>query len=455
MREKIQRFWVQLLQKLDGKINQWLNKNKISKQTVDAGDDTVVNFFLMILRKVVNRTLVGAEYRVVSDSSLAKPLQDLCRDLQDNMHNVVGNMLGNSIHAECWVVPSFITAGGKQKLIHSYISGDKVCITQTKEDGQIAECYMIINATVRNNITYFLCRKHTLDDNGTLTISYFVADENAKEISANIPEWDSITNTEVSYAGANTIGFGRYKSPVKAYGLDTVYGVPLNYGCGLIEKQLKDAVEYIEKEMNASKKMLFPDWSIVRNTDKNGNPIGMYRINEYIYPIKKKAGENGSLVDEYSPAIRGTEYEAHLTSLLERYQALMGVTEIITHNGKTSGATATEVKILNTDNISTEQSIKRAVQKGNIETLEADALYLGIYRDLWEYDEEYGDIYQDEQQMLQNYLSLYNAGALELKDLVKYWFPTYSDEQVEEKVMAIESAKANNTQKSIEELLNV
>ena len=207
--------------------------------------------------------------------------------------------------------------------------------------------------------------------------------------------------------------------------------------------------------MHASKKMLFPDWSIVRKTNENGDPVGMYKINEYIYPIKKKAGENGSLIDEYSPAIRGTEYEAHLTSLLERYQALMGVTEIITHNGTTNGATATEVKILNTDNISTEQSIKKSIRKGNIETLEADAMYLGIARDLWEYDEEYGDIYQDEQQMLKNYLDLYNAGALELKDLVKYWFPTYSDEQIEEKVMAINEAKASNTQKSIEELLNV
>ena len=99
MREKIQRFWVNLLQKLDGKINQWLNKNKASKQTVDAGDDTVINFFLMILRKVVNRTLMGAEYSVVSDSTLTEPLKELCEDLQDNMHNIVGNMLGNSIHA--------------------------------------------------------------------------------------------------------------------------------------------------------------------------------------------------------------------------------------------------------------------------------------------------------------------------------------------------------------------
>ena len=455
MREKIKAFWVSLLQKVDKVINQWINKSNTARITIDANDDSVVNFFLMILRKVINRTLMGAEYRIETDSTIAEPLQNLCTDLNENIYKIAGNMLGNSYHAECWVVPAFITAGGQQKLVHSYISGDKICITQTKEDGQISECYMIINATMRKDKPYFLCRKHTLEDNGNLIISYFVADENANETRVDVPEWDSLVDTEVTYTGVNHIGFGRYKSPVNTYGNDTVYGVPLNYGCSIIEGQLQSAVDYIEKEMKASKKMLFPDWSIVRNTDKDGNPIGMYKIEEHIYPIKKKAGENGSLIDEYSPAIRGTEYEAHLNSLLERYQALMGVTEIITHNGTTNGATATEVKILNTDNVSLEHAIKKAIRKGNIETLEADAMYLGISRDLWEYDEEYTDIYIDEQQTLTNYIELYNVGAIELRDLVKYWFPTYSDEQIDEKVLAIESGKTNNATKSIEELLNV
>lgn len=451
MREKIQRFWVNLLLKVDGKINQWLNKKRGSKPIIDAGDDSVINFFLMVLRKVVNRSLMGAEYSVVSDSELVKPLQELCESLQDNMYSIVGNMLGNNTHAECWVVPSFIMVGGQQKLIHSYIGGEKICITQTKEDRQIAECYMIINATIRKDKTYFLCRKHSLDDNGNLTISYFVADENAREINADIPEWNTVTDTEVTYFGVNSIGFGRYKSPVNAYGNDTVYGVPLNYGCGLIEKQLKDAVDYIEEELRLSEKKLFADFRVVR---KDLNEKG-YVIDDKIFPIKLNNETANNMIAEYCPAIRGTEYEAHLTSLLERYQALMGVRDIITHNDTTNGATATEVKILNTDNISLEQNIKKAIRRGNIETLEADAMYLGIARDLWEYDEEYADIYADEQQTLKNYIELYNTGAIELKDLVKYWFPTYSDKQIDEKIMAIEKAKKNNTQKSIEELLNV
>ena len=452
MRETLKRFWLNLLEKVGDKINQLLNRQKTTKTTVDAGDDSVINFFLMILRKVVNRTLMGAEFSVVTEMESAEPLRELCEDLQNNIYKIAGNMLGNNVHAECWAVPSFITVGGQQKLVHSYISGERVCITQTKEDGQIAECYMVVDATMRKDKTYFLCRKHNLDDNGNLTISYFSSDENAKVIDEQVPEWDSFIKTEITYRNANTIGFGRYKSPVIAYGYDGPYGVPLNYGCGLIESQLKNAVDYIEKEMKLSGKKLFAEFRLLKKDAKENGFV----IDETIFPVKLGAGDSAkNMIAEYCPAVRGTEYEEHLTKLLERYQSLMGVTEIVTHNATTSNATATEIKTLNTDNISLEQSIKKSIRKGNIETLEADAMYLGIPRGIWEYDEEYGDIYQDEQQMLKNYIELYNAGALELADLVKYWFPTYSDEQIEEKITAIKAEKASNTQKSIEELLNV
>ncbi len=455
MKETIQRFWRNLLEKINDNINQYLNKNSGKKATVDADDDTVVNFFAMILKKVINRALMGAEYDVVSDSVQTAPLQELCDNLKENIYRVAGYMLGSKPHAECWCVPSFITVGGQQKLIHSYLDGSRVRITAVKEDGRISECYMILNVTKRKNKEYFLCRKHTLDDNGNLTISYFVADAEAREINSSVlPEWDNLMQTEITYPSVNHIGFGRYKSPVQAFN-DNVYGVPLNYNCGLIESQLKNAVENIEYEMKASKKMLFPDWSIVRKEDKDGNPIGMYQISEYIFPIKKKTGENGSLIDEYCPDIRGSEYEAHLTSLLERYQNAMGVTELITHTNTTSGATATEIKMLNTDNLSLEQAIKKAIRKGNIETLEADGIYLGIARDLWTYDEDYTDIYVDADKELEKYIKMYETGAIELEDLVRYWNPTFTEKQIKEKVAAINKAKENNTQKSIEELLNV
>ena len=455
MKETLLRFWKNLLSKLDESINQYLNKDRNKISTVDADDDTVVNFFVMILKKVINRALMGAEYNIISDSTQTEPLAELCKNINENIYKIAGNMLSAKPYAECWCVPSFVTVGGKQKLIHSYVDGSRIRITSLREDGQISECYMILNATKRKNKEYFLCRKHQLDDIGNLTISYFVMDSDAKEIMSGVlPEWDNLVQVDVIYPLANHIGFGRYKSPVESFN-DSVYGVPLNHNCGFIEKQLEEAVKNIESEMKASKKMLFPDWSLVKKTDENGNPIGMYSINEHIFPIKKRAGESGNLIEDYCPSIRGTEYEEHLTRLLERYQNLMGVSELITHNRTTSGATATEIKMLNTDNLSLEHAIQKSIRKGNIETLEADGIYLGIARDLWEYDEDYTDIYVDADKELDKYIKMYDTGAIELSDLVRYWNPTYSEEQIKEKVAAINEAKANNTQKSIEELLNI
>ena len=279
MKNAIKDFWVNLLSKINDKINQWLNAPKSKLPTMDAGDDTVVNFFAMVVIKVLNRVLMGAEFDVISDSAQAEPLKELCEDLNRNAYKITAYMIagnenisGNSV-AECWAVPSFIKVQGENKLVHSYIDGSRVLITGIRDDGEISECYMVLNAVKRKDKIYFLYRKHTLSDEGDLSISFFVADDNANIVDVDIPEWNDLIygfaengekqQKETVYKGVNHIGFGRYKSPVVPLNNDTVYGVPLNYGCGAIEKQLENDVEQIELEMKASKKMLFPDWSIV------------------------------------------------------------------------------------------------------------------------------------------------------------------------------------------------
>lgn len=453
MKTAIKNFWTALLTKLNNKINQWLNATKSRIEITEAGDDTIINFFAMVVRKVLNRALMGAEFDIVSDSTQAEPLKELCEDIQENVYKITANMIAGKTHSECWIVPSFITVGGQQKLVHSYLDGDRICITATKEDGQISECYMILNAVKRNDKIYFLCRRHNLDDKGNLTITFFISDEKANETTANIPEWDSFVNQEIVYQGVNHIGFGRYKSPVNGFGADTVYGVPLNYGCGKIERDLQEAVNNIALEIKASKKMLFPDWSIVKeNKDGQGQTLN-YAIDDYIYPIKHKAGIDGNLVDEYCPAIRYTDYYSRLNDLLCQYQAQMGVRDLITHSETTGGATATEIKSKNTDNIALEESIRKELHKGNIMTLEADGIYLNIPRDLWDYDEDFKNIYEDEQQTLTNWLTLYNSGAAEIEDIIKYWFPTLSDEEISKKVNRINASKKTNTESAIRSAL--
>lgn len=453
MKNAIKAFWVALLEKVNKKINQWLSVPK-SRPTVDAGDDSRVNFFAMIVRKVMNRALMGAQYSVTTNSAQAEPLKELCENLSENIYKITANMIGGAERSECWVVPSFITVGGENKLVHSYADGSRICITAVKENGQIAECYIILESVKRKDKIYFLCRKHELNDNGDLTISYFTADEEANEVVANVPEWESLVNQMVTYSGANIIGIGRYKSPVVPLNNYSVYGVPLNFGCAEIERQIQAAVENIEQEMRASKKMLFPDWSIVKQDGDGKNANIGTGIDGYIFPIRKKSGVDGSLIDEYCPNVRYSEYSARLNDLLVEYQAQMGVRDLVTQSDG-SAATATEIKTKNADNMALEQAIRREIRKGNIMTLESDALYLGIPQDAWAYDEDYQDIYVDDAAKLNEIITVMNNGAAEVDDLVKYYFPTLSDEERAEKIARINESKQAITESSILSALNM
>lgn len=457
MKDILQNFWRNLLQKLADKINQRLNGGNLNGKSISADDDTVVNFFLMALKKVLNHVFIQCDFLLTTDSAAAEPLIDLCDDLQHNCYKIGAYMLGGSTTpqqiSECWVVPYFETVNGERKLMHSYLSGERICITEMAGN-RITECYMIMDAVRRNDKTYFLCRRHNLDERGTLKITFFVADEQSRESAVSIPEWHSITQNEITYYGANNIGFGRYKSPVMAFGNDT-YGKPLNYGCALIEKEIQTVLKQIQLEFKASGKKLFPDESLVRRRDKDGNPLGMYVMDEYIYPIQCKAGITQDMIREFSSEIRESSYYAHLAKLLEQYQNLMGVNELITHEQSGNGATATEIRMLNIDNISIEDNIRKAIREGNIETLKADGMYLGIREDLWSYDETWTDVYDDEQQRLNNMLTLYSNGAVEQLDLIKYWFPTLTDKEAQEKLERINAERQSGMQSNIESMLNM
>ena len=458
MKNTIKRFWTNLLTRINDKLNKMLNNNKANPET-KIDDDTVVNFFVMVLKKVLNLVFIGCDFELKTDSKVAEPLIELCEDLQHNCYKIGAFMLGGSDtpngRSECWAVPCFEMVGGQQKLFHNYLGGDRVIITAMSAE-RISECYMVLDAVKQNEKIYLLCRKHKLDDVGNLTISYFVGDENAREITIEIEEWSSLVMTEITYPGVNHIGFGRYKSPVLSVN-DDVYGKPLNYGCGLIEKQIQVCLKQIQDEFKHKGVRIFADDSIVKTRDKDGNPIKANVVDEYIYPVRSLAGVTAKdFITEYSPAIRESSYYAHLTELLKQYEALCGLNNILTHNAS-ANATATEIKMLNADTVALIDNIRQSMRKGNIETLEADSIYLGIplNMDLWSYDETWQEVFTDEQQMLENNIRMYEQGAMEQRDLLTYWFPTLTSEEIEQKIERIKAEKQNSVQSSIESMLNL
>ena len=58
MRYEIRKFWRNLLERLNDKINQILNKGIEKAEILDADADNVVNFFAMVLKKVKSHLLL-------------------------------------------------------------------------------------------------------------------------------------------------------------------------------------------------------------------------------------------------------------------------------------------------------------------------------------------------------------------------------------------------------------
>ena len=81
--------------------------------------------------------------------------------------------------------------------------------------------------------------------------------------------------------------------------------------------------------------------------------------------------------------------------------------------------------------------------------------YLNIPLDLWQYDEDFQDIYTDDTQKLNEIITVMQNGGAEVDDLVKFYFPTLSDEERAEKIARINESKQASTESSILSALNM
>ena len=339
----------------------------------------------------------------------------------------------------------------KGEIIHSYLTQAQVRILDTDGD-QITKAYGIIDWTVDDkNRVYYLLRNHELDIDGNLTVSYSVMDDNARP--ATVAEWEYLKDEAVTFIGANHIGFGRYKSPADSRGLSAVYGVPLNFGCADIEKDIFDDLKNINDEFKNGKSVIFTDpRNLYKESEKNE-----FRIAENIIPIKQRDGANGvsgANIDIFNPNLRYSEHYSKYVGDLARYEKQVGTSKgILTDNETSYTATATAVKRANADTIALIDKIQTAIDAGNRMTLEADSMYLNIPTDLWHYVPDWYDAFEDPSEQWERLKDGKTVGAVETKDIVQWIFPQLTPEQIDDKIERIRAEEKESTNMAIERLL--
>lgn len=401
----------------------------------------LLNIFVGVLNTLAN---MEATFEVESDSSLTEKLKTLCKDLESKRYDITENMLGDG---DYYVFPAHNSKG---EIIHTYLTQEQVRIVDM--DGEeIKEAFGIIDVyTDKHNRVYFLLRHHKLDDNGTLTISYSTVNDSGKP--AYIEKWNYLNDNVYSWTGANHIGFGRYKSPKSSRGLSPVYGVPLNFGCDEIEQKIFEDLKLIQEEFENGKSVVFTDPRNLWNDEEKQR----FKIASNIIPVHQRAGVTGPNIEIFNPTLRYSEHYSKLVGDMALLEKEIGTSKgILTDNETSYTATATAVRRANADTLSLIDRIHTAIDEGNEMTLMADCVFLNISPDLWSYKSDYFDPFEDPDTQWQRLVEAKSNGAAETEDLIKWLWSSLTDDEIKEKKERIIAENKNNSNKSIESMLNM
>lgn len=435
-------FWNNFWGFVKKKIDQYDDEKKVVVRVQDWEDVREYNPLAIANTKLTSLVCDEATVELQTDSTLVEPLKPLADDLEAKRYEICAMMNGKG--------GVFVTlaTGEDDEPYHRIIAPADVSVYRMVAD-KMYEVAMVIDKKVVKHKEYRLVRHHILDENGTLYVYYYTTDKSGNE--EILPEWEHYKNDNVMYMNAFNIGVAYFRSPQDSRGLSQ-WGVPLNFGCEEVEKSIKIARNNLDEEMHLMKSKLFADETVAR---KIGTKDGeRFDLPEGIYTIRKKAGVDGTLIDSFAPATRYNDYKQKLIDAKADWEDMVGLDRgFLTEAEHTAGATATEIRTVNTKTRSFVKKIQSAMFDGIKATLEADAVFLNIPLDLYTVAVDFFDAFQDETELYNRIVSAVDRGILEKEDELKWLYPNMTDAEISAKLERISATQAANTDQALERIL--
>ena len=438
------RFWSNFWGFVKKKIDQYDEEKKLVVKVQDWEDVREYNPLAIANTKLTSLVCDEATVELETDSTLVEPLKPLAGNLEAKRYEICSMMNGKG---GCFVT---MATGEDDEPYHRIIAPADVSVYRMVAD-KMYEVAMVIDKKIVKHREYRLIRHHILDENGTLYVYYYTTDKSGNE--EYFEEWEHYKDDNVMYLNANHIGLAYFKSPQDSRGLSPVWGVPLNFGCEEVEEEIRTARKDLNEEMKLMKAKLFADKSItLAEKTKEG---ARYDLPEGIYTIQKRAGVDGTLIDEFAPSTRYNDYKQKLIDSKADWEDMVGLDRgFLTEAEHTAGATATEIRTANTKTRSFVKKIQSAMFDGIKATLEADAVFLNIPIDLYSLSVDWFDSFLDEDAQYQRIANAVDRGVLEKEDELRWLYPNMSDEEIAEKLARLEAQKQANTDEALERILS-
>lgn len=199
---------------------------------------------------------------------------------------------------------------------------------------------------IKDNKTYRLFELQNLKENDGKFLIYIrrFAYKDDKEITLESTSWGDIAPEE--YIVANQLLLGRYKCPtLNRENYNSVNGVPITFGCEGIIDTIKKKYDQYNEEFDRKQAIIFADKTMFK-TSEDSSGVAKKQIDGTHF-LKVKGNIDGGvkgMIEDYSPAIRETEFQAANNFNLSVLELCCGFSRGIFTSPETAFATATEMK---------------------------------------------------------------------------------------------------------------
>lgn len=314
---------------------------------------------------------------------------------------------------------------------------------------------MMIDEYIEKNKRYRLFESQTLKDDGEVSFVYIrrFAYENDKEISLLDTHWDNMSKEEI--ITAEQLLIGRYKCPtINRENYNSSSGVPITFGCEEIIENIREKYKQYNNEFDQKQALIFADKTMFK--DQTDGTVGKkQKIEGTTFMKTKGSGIEGGvkgMIEDYSPAIRETEFQSANNFNLSVLELCCGFSRGVFTTPETAFATATEMKNSLKKTFAFVKRFRKRLELGDRMLFNAINIIMNVNNTTpigdWELHHDWSYDYIEETKERFNQLMQGHSAGVVKDETVCGWINNLDEEQAKQYMAEL---KANQTPEVVED----
>lgn len=417
--------------------------NEFSHRYEDAAG---VNFTAIFAGKLASLATTESTIEVTGGTTRAELLDAAMQDVWAKANKWVSMAFG----AGGVLLTPYVTGG---RLYTDIVPQNRMIINRVNGE-ELRSVTVIADSTRQGDRKYYRLTDYTLDDSGRLQIRQKAVTDGGSPVPlSSLAEWANIQE-EIGIGGVEHLPLAYLKSPVDNRRIDSLYGVPVTFGCERIIREITECLEQVRQEYDLKRPMVGMDSTLFEV--KNGRRI-LPRTGLFMPTMP--GGNMSGLWEVYDPAIRDSSYYNRLQQLYELLEKQVGTSRGILTAPESRGATATEIKASLYDTYSIIVLMRSRIETALRQLLEG----MNVYANAWNLS-PMGDAYlsfdwsysliESSQESFSQLVTAAQTGAVEPAEVRQFIYPAESLDEARGRVNEIKDEQERSYTMRLDRAMN-